>query len=413
MTIAPGAPTGPCLVIAHNKDGASSPLWFSIGTRPETAETEPNDAWNEGQKLEKLPVTINGALNKAHDVDGYRLQLRKGQTMAALVEAYSLGSMVDVMAHVVNPKGQRVLTASDGRNLDPEFTFTAAEDSWHTIQLVGFPHPPTANVAFTGGSNLVYRLHLDDGPVTTHSFPAVASKEADQTVQLRGINHGDSTVHVITAKEPRISGELLMVELPHAFLPTQMVERTKGLPLTTEKEPNDTTTTATPVELGLAAGILQSKGDQDRYVITLKKGEKIGTRVWAKALGAKADLHLQIEDPAGKTITSNDDFQDQPDPEVQWTATTDGPHQIRIQSLMEEYGDACHYVLDVQLAQPRFTATLSGKPAALLEAGKIVELKATIKRLHGHKSPLVLRAVKLPSGITAADVEVPEKAGEV
>jgi len=413
VTIAPDAPSGPSLVVVHNQEGAASPLWFSIGTLPETAETEPNDAWNEGHKLEKLPITINGTLNKAHDVDGFRVPLQKGQTMAALVEAYTLGSMVDVMAHVVDPGGQRVHTSSDGRNLDPEFTFTASQNGWHTIQLAGFPHPPTANVAFTGGLSLVYRLHLSTGPVTTHAFPPVASRQVHQAVQLHGIHSAKDTTHTIMPRDSQSSGDLLITELPNAFQPTQTVERKNAVPLTTETEPNNTAADATPMERGLAVGILQTKGDQDCYVITLKKGDKLGTRIWAKALGARADLQLQIEDPAGKVIASNDDFQDQPDPEIQWTAASDGPHQIRIKSLMDEHGDSCHYVLEAQTAQPRIQATLSGKPAAVLETGKSTDLKATIKRLHGHSNPLLLRAANLPPGVTAAEVEAPAKTGEV
>ncbi len=412
VTIPPESPAGPCLIIPHNPDGASSPLWFSIGTQPEVTETEPNDAWDEGPKLEKLPLTLNGTLNKTNDVDGFRVLLKKGQSLAALVEAYSLGSLVDVMAHLVDTKGQRILTASDGRNLDPDFTFTATEDGWHTIQLAGFPHPPTANVAFTGGPSLVYRLHLSTGPVPTHPFPALASRSEDQQVRLQGIQPSENITHTIQPKDVRPAGDLLIAELPHALQPFQMVERKETVPLTQESEPNDDVSTATPMDRGLAAGVLQTKGDQDRYVITLKKGDRIGARIWAKALGAKADLHLQIEDPAGKIITSIDDFQDQPDPEVQWTATSDGPHQIRIQSLMEEHGPTCHYVLEAQTAQPRLVATLNGKPAAVLEAGQTTEFKATLKRLHGHSAPLLLRATNLPPGITAPDIEVPEKASE-
>lgn len=413
VDIAPDAPLGPCLLILHNSEGATAPKWFSIGSLPEAAETEPNDSLSEAQTLEKLPVILNGALNRTNDVDGFQVLLKQGQTLSAAVDAYALGSMVDVIAHVVNPAGQRVLTASDGRNLDPQFHYTATEDGWHTVQLAGFPHPPTANIAFTGSSAIVYRLHLSYEPVTTHAYPAVASLTKEQAVQLRGTSLPKEPAHVINQASVRSSGSLLLTELPHAFFPVQTVARSDSTTLALETEPNNDRKKATPIQRGLIAGVLQTKGDEDRFVITLKKGDKLGARVWAKTLGSAADLHLQIEDPTGKIITSNDDFQDQPDPEVQWTAAADGDHQVRVKSLMDEHGETCHYVLAIEDAKPRFTATLSGNPSVVLEAGKTAEFKVTIKRLHSHKAPLVLRAADLPPSVTADEVDVPEKAGEV
>ena len=83
VTVAPDAPVGPHLVQVHNELGASEPRWFSIGTLPEVLEKEPNDGLDNAQAIEKLPVCLNGQLEKRGTADLFTLQLQAGQTIAA------------------------------------------------------------------------------------------------------------------------------------------------------------------------------------------------------------------------------------------------------------------------------------------------------------------------------------------
>jgi hypothetical protein len=48
-----------------------------------------------------------------------------------------------------------------------------------------------------------------------------------------------------------------------------------------------------------------------------------------------------------------------------------------------------------------------------VQPGKPAELKAVVKRTNGFKAKLQLAAKKLPAGVSAAAVDVPEKDGEV
>jgi hypothetical protein len=93
------------LIHAANADGASEPRWFSVGTFPELAEAEPNDEVGKGQSIDKLPICVNARLDKSGDVDGYRVKLTEGQTLVARVEAYSIGSGVDIVAHLLDEQG--------------------------------------------------------------------------------------------------------------------------------------------------------------------------------------------------------------------------------------------------------------------------------------------------------------------
>ncbi len=413
VTLAADAPLGMHLMHCANADGASEPRWFSVGSLPELAEVEPNDEVAKPQVIEKLPVCLNARLDKSGDMDGYAVKLEAGQTLVGIVEAYSLGSGVDMLAHVMDEAGVRLLTASDSRNLDPVLSFKAPKAGRYIVQLAGFPHPPAADVRFTGSATTVYRLHLSASAAMTQLFPAAVASTGKSEVELIGHNlDPKKSKHTFEAKDLRRDGELAFVTPPGALLPIQVLVTAK--PATAEKEPNNTKEQATPIQVGAIGGRITDKSDVDRFSITMKKGDKLQARVFAKRLGIPFDALLKIEGPDGKLITSADDESEQrPDPQVIWTAAVDGPHVIVVEDLFHQGGAEKGYVLDVAAPTPAFEVTLADAKPITLEAGKTASLKATVKLLNSFKGPLIARIANLPSGVSAAEVAVPEKGGEV
>jgi len=406
-------PSGLYQVRLFNREGASDVRWLSVGRLPEVAEKEPNDETGKGQVLEKLPVCVNARLDKAGDVDGYRVTLKKGQTLVARVEAYALGSPVDVMAHVLNENGNRVVTASDARNLDPFFTFAAPEDGIYTVQLAGFSHPPQANVAFTGGNTVVYRLQISDGPVVTHMHPAAVSTHAKTETTLQGCNLDPAkTIHVIEPAAIRIHQGLAWVDAPDAFAPLQAVPVTGVAAV--EKEPNNQAAEAMPVKAdSVIGGCVSENQDQDRFSIDLKKGQRLQARIFAKSLGSPLDATLQILAPDGKSVTLIDDIGVEFDPSAQWTADADGIYQIAVSDTLRQGSGGHNYLLEISSPAPRCEITLPDAKALSLAPGKSISIKAAVKRLHGLNTHLVLRAANVPPGVHADEVAVPEKDGEV
>jgi hypothetical protein len=413
VTIAADAPLGMHLVHCANSDGASEPRWFSIGSLPELVEVEPNDEVAKPQVIEKLPICLNARLDKSGDVDGYAVKLEAGQTLVGMVEAYSLGSGVDMLAHVMDEAGVRLHTASDSRNLDPVLSFKAPKAGRYIVQLAGFPHPPAAEVRFTGSATTVYRLHLSASAAVTQLFPAAVASTGKSEVELIGHNlDPKKSRHTFEAKDLRRDGELGLVTPPGAILPIQVLITAK--PAGIEKEPNNTKEQATPIQVGAIGGRIADKSDVDRFAITMKKGEKLHARIFAKRLGIPFDALLKIEGPDGKLITSADDESEQrPDPNAVWTAAVDGPHVIVVEDLFHQGGAEKSYVLDVAAPAPAFEVTLADAKPITLEAGKTASLKATVKLLNSFKGPLIARVANLPSGVSAAEVAVPEKGGEV
>ena len=407
-----GTPGGLHLVYAVNAEGASAPRWFSIGTLPEITETEPNNEVGKGMAVDKLPVCINARLDPGGDTDHFHVDLKAGQSLAGSVEAYALGSPVDVMLHILDAAGTRVFTASDGRNLDPDFAFTAAKAGRHTIQIAGFVHPPQANVSFTGGSTTVYRLHLSAGPLVRHAQPAVLAATGKTTLKLSGVGL-DAKTSTFSAEAPAGAqpGEVVLLQPPNALQPLQM--RVSAAAAQAEKEPNQERDQATPIQPGAIAGLIAARDDTDRFALTLKKGDKLQASVWARRLGLPLDAALRVEDPAGKVLSEVADVGEEPDPTLSWTAAADGVHQIVVSDQFQLGEPDGHYVLEVGPALPGVEALLADAKPITLERGKTASLKLTVKRLNGHKEPLLVRVAGLPAGVHAAEVAVPEKGGEV
>lgn len=411
VDIKPDAKPGLYLLHASNPEGASEARWFSLGRYPEILEVEPNDALEAAQVLQQIPVCINGKLEKREDVDAYSLKLNDGQTLVGLVEAYALGSGVDVMAHVVNEAGERVLTVSDGRNLDPFIVYQAPKAGRYTVQIAGFTHPPAADVRFIGNANLVYRLHLSSGPVVTHVHPNAVSTTAKTEVELKGYNLDPARSKVtVDASQLREMEGFTVLDLPNAMAPIQVVP-CEGT-TTVEKEPNHTKEQATPIQPGCVGGTITGKEDVDRYALTLKKGERMEARVWSKQLGLPLDAVLKIEGPDGKLLTTVDDQGGSTDPQAQWTAAVDGVYQVIVEGLYHR-GPPADYVLQAGAPAPGFTVDLMETKPVLLEPGKTVSLKLKIAFRNGYKEALVARVEQAPAGVFAAEVPIPEKGGEV
>jgi hypothetical protein len=66
----------------------------------------------------------------------------------------------------------------------------------------------------------------------------------------------------------------------------------------------------------------------------------------------------------------------------------------------------------MKAAEPAVSAVTAAH-AVKLDAGKTAEWKVTVSPVHGYARKLVLTAQGLPAGVSAPEVAVPEKGGEV
>jgi hypothetical protein len=404
--IASDAVPGIRLLRVFNAEGVSEAARFVVGTVPEVVEAKPNLSPTQAHVLEKLPVCVNGRIDKAGDLDHFAFTLKKGQTVRIELLAYTLGSPIDPLMHVLDENGTRLATASDARNLDPALTFTAPAEGRYTVQIAGFTHPPAADVNFTGGSTVVYRLMLHPGPLTTGLFPAAVSSTSTTRLTRRGFGlTKDKLAHEMPASPLPAYGRLTSLSIPDSQLPIDVLV-TQAI-THAEVEPNDvadkaTKATALPAVFG---GTIHKRGDSDRFVIPVKKGQKLRAEVFSQRLGLPLDAALMVMDEAGKSLGSAEDQKDDGDPVLNWTAAADGMHQVVVTDQFHRGGEGHDYVVEIREVAPAFEATLAdGKPLKVVR-GKKVELKVNVK--------LLARVIGLPPTLTVKEVPVPAKGGDV
>jgi len=362
VEIAKDAAPGPHLVRFFNKDGASQPRFFIVSTEPEVLEKEPNDDYKTPQKIDTLPATISGRLDKAGDVDSFAFALKKGQTLHAWVEAYVLASTFDGMLRIVDESGHELAFNHDGRTLDPDLTWEAPRDGNFIVQLMGFAYPANASVALTGGDGCVYRLHLTTAPQPRVNFPP---HEANQGAEIA------------------------------------------------EQEPNDTIDKAQAVTIPCSiSGGIERSGDEDRFAFTAEKQKSYEFNLLAGHAGSPLDALLKIENQDGKQLARAEDTTGSRDPHITWTAPSSGTFYVAVGDVTHHGGPDFLYHLQIAEAVPSITGTAANH-ALTVAAGKTGELKATVKASNGFKAKIQLAAKNLPEGVTAPNVDVPEKGGDV
>jgi len=356
LKIASDAKPGPVIVRALNPEGVSTPHIFIVDELPEIVEKdEDGNTVAKAQILDtaKLPLVVNGQLPGNNELDSFRLPLKKGETVHAAIEGYTIRSLIDPVLHVYDADGNRLAMEHDGAvHLDPLMQFTAPKDGDYTIAVTAFAHPPAASVYFRGGKNAQYRLYL-------------ANKKE---------------------------------QLPKRLFPSDPGPDTK-----TEK-----ISVAKPV-----TGTLAKPNEVDSVVITAKKGEQRLVKVEASRLGFPTDPVLRILKPDGAELKLVDDANKESDPEYLWKVAADGDYQLTITDRFRRGGPTFRYQLSVEEPKPHFTATIE-KSEYLLEPEKSVDIKVKVARLNGHKGNLQFEIPGLPPKVTLTGPDkVPDKGGDV
>ncbi len=392
----------------HNADGAAALKPFVVGTLPEVAEAEPNDAPDKPQALEPR-VVVNGKLGKTGDVDGYRVELKAGQTLVASLAANSvLGSPMDAVMQVCEmvergPGSTEAFVVAqnhDAIGLDPQMAFTASKSGSYLVRLFAFPATPDSSIRFAGGDDYVYRLTLTTGPFIDHVLPLAVPREESQ-VSLGGWNLETGATAIV----PPLSAETSGLTPPDQ--PLAWVWRADAAGVIAVPRVDYPTVVGGPeiVVPSVLSGRLAAPRQVDRYVFAAKKNEKVRVRVAAKAIGFPTDPVIAILDETGKSLAEADDAgRDDRDPQLDFTPPADGKYVVQIHDLANRGGERLAYRMTVEPVQPDFALTLAAD-SFVLEKGKSVEVTVNVTVRDGLREPIEIRAVGLPAGVMAEPVK--------
>jgi hypothetical protein len=189
----PAADAAPGLhpVAACREGFVANVLPFVLDTLPECFEKEPNDDPAHAQKV-KLPIIINGRIDRPDDWDVFQFTGRGGATIVAEVTARRLDSPLDSQLRLTDAAGKLLAMNDDHEDLGSGIN-THQADSYLTAKLPadGTYYVSLGDTARHGGEAYGYRLRLS-APRPDFALYAVPS-----SIALRGKSSGPITVHAI------------------------------------------------------------------------------------------------------------------------------------------------------------------------------------------------------------------------
>jgi hypothetical protein len=120
------------------------------GTLPVIAEKEPNDGFKQATPIQ-VPQVVTGAIDKAMDVDVFRLEGKKGQKLTFEVVAARYGSALDAILTLYDADGEQIASNNGGaEGVDALLRVTLPKDGVYYLSLI--------DAHDSGGPTHVYRL---------------------------------------------------------------------------------------------------------------------------------------------------------------------------------------------------------------------------------------------------------------
>ncbi|HTS63028.1 MAG TPA: PPC domain-containing protein [Candidatus Acidoferrales bacterium] len=133
---------------------------FAVDTLPEAAEKEPNDRPQNAQKL-KLPVIVNGRIDRPGDQDVFRFDGKAGDEIVAEVTARRLDSPLDSILRLTDAKGKELAVNDDTEDKSAAL-LTHHADSRILLKLPakGTYYLYLGDTQHKGGPDYAYRLRV-------------------------------------------------------------------------------------------------------------------------------------------------------------------------------------------------------------------------------------------------------------
>jgi len=140
----------PFTVVGPGGESLPGSLLVNDPDLPRLAEKEPNEGFKSAMPV-PMPVCIEGKIERAQDVDVFRVECQKGQTIVVDLQSARYGSPLEGMLALHDVTGRILATGARRANrTDPIIEYTATEGGPLLISLI--------DAADRGGSMFVYRL---------------------------------------------------------------------------------------------------------------------------------------------------------------------------------------------------------------------------------------------------------------
>jgi hypothetical protein len=405
ISVSPDARLGEQVCQVRTKTGISDFRTFFVGYLPDVVEQEPNSDFATPQVV-PINATVNG-IAASEDVDYYVVEAKKGDRIAAEVEAIRLGTtLFDPYVAILDAKRFELASADDSPLLvqDCVVTAIAPEDGKYTIEV--------RESSYGGNGNCRYRVHIGNFPRPTAVYPAGGKIGEEVELQFIGDAGGDFA-QKFTLPNEVIPEYGVFAGNDGSWSPSWNTFRLSDVGNSLEVEPNNDRATATPSEFPSAFnGILQETGDQDFFKFTAKKGQQFEVECYGRRIRSAIDPVMYLYNATGGSVASNDDSRG-PDSYFRFNVPADGEYTLHIRDHLMRGGPAYIYRVEFQPIKPGLTLSIArteryGQYRQQIFVGRGNRFGTNInlaRRNFGGE--LVLAPKELPAGITMHHEKVP------
>jgi hypothetical protein len=405
VSVSPDARLGEQVCQVRTKTGISDFRTFFVGYLPDVVEKEPNSDFATPQVV-PINSTVNGVA-ASEDVDYYVVDAKKGDRIAAEVEAIRLGTtLFDPYVAILDAKRFELAAADDSPLLvqDCVVSAIAPEDGKYTIEV--------RESSYGGNGNCRYRVHIGNFPRPTAVYPAGGKIGEEVELNFIGDASGDFA-QKFTLPNEVIPEYGVFAGNKGSWSPSWNTFRLSDVGNSLEVEPNNDRATATPSEFPTAFnGILQETGDQDFFKFNAKKGQQFEVECYGRRIRSAIDPVMYLYNATGGSVASNDDSRG-PDSYFRFNVPADGEYTLLIRDHLMRGGPAYVYRVEFQPIKPGLTLSIArteryGQYRQQIFVGRGNRFGTNInlaRRNFGGE--LVLAPKELPAGITMHHDQVP------
>jgi hypothetical protein len=421
--------------------GISNPVTIVVGVLKESREAEPNNP--KPQEI-SLPISVQGQIQAATDVDIYSFEGQKGKRIVIDVLAERLDSPLDGTLRLYGPDGAIVAENQDSFGYDPSLELILPADGHYELHLT--------DAVYSGSPAHIYRLNIHDGPVVDTTLPLAVESGKDVVVKVlgRGFNaSADSNYEKVSGfPEESLSSRFAVPSSPVQFnhrpndsnadattrlwfhrvadyLPPLVVPMPLAVangPVVTEIESNDDPKTAQQIDVPCDfSGVFQKPGDFDHIAFRATKDQQWVIESVAVGQNSLAVPEISIlkrnDDLSTKSVAELSEQLANPfgpvfetatiDRSITWKAPEDGTYILKISDFSRKNGDARYYYRIV-IRQPRPDFQIIALPAgatrptgiSLLRSGRGL-VQVLVDRKDGFNQPIRVTAKDLPPGVKA------------
>lgn len=384
VAIKADAPLGDRYVLLRTAQGVTTPMRFVVGELPEVVEDE-----LPGEPVPvavAAPLTINGRIFPREDVDVWTVELKKGQTLAAVVDADRIGSPLEARLEVRDPAGKVIGEAAAAAGKDPRVRAPAAADGTYQVRIT--------DARSEGGPAFVYRLTLTTGPVVDRVFPLGGRRGSRVDLDVTGAGVPATAAVSIPADAGTSFAARVGTSLPFALDVDDLAEVRES------DTPDPVRGNYLPVP-AVGNGRIAAAGETDRWGFSARKGDVLEIELRAARLGSPLLGVLAVTDAAGKELaTAEPGAAPATDPVLRFTPPADGLYFATVRDRFHTRGGpAFAYRLRVDRPGPGFDLSFTTLGVSVLR-GQQVPLKVTARRHGSFAGPIAVSLDGLPAGIT-------------